>query len=74
MRVKSDVELKHPMLYGTIWLYLSPESIDEIKNQVAFKGFSVDKNPEGLWQTIAATHRINCFSHIPVVIKQAAWD
>jgi hypothetical protein len=68
------VELKRPMLYGMIWSYLSPESIDKIKNQVAFKDFSVDKDPEGLWQTIVATHRINCISHVPVVIKQAAWD
>ena len=34
----------------------------------------MDKDPEGLWQTIVTTHRINCISHIPVVIKQAAWD
>ena len=31
-RVKLDIELKSPMLYGTIWSYLSPESIEEIKN------------------------------------------
>ena len=68
------MEQKRPMLYGTIWPYLCLESIDEIKNQVAFKGFSVDKDPECLWQTIVATHRINCISHVPVVIKQAAWD
>jgi hypothetical protein len=74
VRVKLDMELKHPMLYGMIWLYLSLESIDEIKNQAAFKVCSVDKDPEGLWQTIVTTHRINCISHIPVVIKQAAWD
>ena len=34
----------------------------------------MDKDPEGLWQTIVAMHRINCISHLPVVIKQAAWD
>ena len=31
-RVKSDTELKRPVLYSMIWSYLSPESIDKIKN------------------------------------------
>jgi hypothetical protein len=64
-------EASHALWHNTV---VSLESIDEIKNQVAFKGVSVDKDPEGLWQPIVAMHRINCISHIVVVIKQAAWD
>jgi predicted ATP-dependent endonuclease of OLD family len=62
------MKLKRSMLYCTIWSYLSPESIDAIKNQVAFKVFGVDKDSEGLWQIIVTTHRINCISHVPVVV------
>ena len=34
----------------------------------------VEKDPEGLWQYIIATHGVNSISHVPGVIKQAAWQ
>jgi hypothetical protein len=72
--MKADMTLKRPMLYGTIWSHMSPESIDEAKNQKAYKVFSADKDPEGLWQCTIATHGVNSISCIPGVIKQAAWQ
>ena len=31
-KTRADMELKRPMLYGTIWSHISPESVDEVKN------------------------------------------
>ena len=45
--MKADMELKRPMLYGTIWSHMSPEMVDEVKNQKEHKGFSVDKDLKG---------------------------
>ena len=33
VRMRTDMDLKRPMLYGMIWPHMSPESIDEVKNQ-----------------------------------------
>ena len=73
-RTTADMELKRPMMYGTIWSHMSPESVDEVKNQEEYATFSVDKDPEGLWQCIIATHGVNSISHVPGVVKQAAWQ
>ena len=69
-----DMDLKRPMLYGTIWSHRSLESVDEVKNQKEYAVFSVDKDPQGLWQCIIAMHSVNSISHVPGVIKQAAWQ
>ena len=53
---------------------MSPESVVEVKNQDKYKDFSGDKNSQGLWQCIIATHGVNSISHVPGVIKQAAWQ
>jgi hypothetical protein len=71
--MKTDMDLKRPMLYRRIWSHMSPESVDEVKNQKEYAVFSVDKDPQGLWQCIIATHGVNSISHIPGVIKQVAW-
>ena len=73
-RTRTDIDLKRPMLYGKIWSHMSPESIDEVKNQKEYAVFSVDKDPQGLWQCIMATHGVNSINHVPGVIKQAAWQ
>ena len=38
-RMRMDMDLKHPMLYGMIWSYMSPESVNEVKNQKGGRSF-----------------------------------
>ena len=44
----SDMKNKRKMLYGLIWGYLSPESMDEVKMHGTYKLFNKLKCSEGL--------------------------
>jgi hypothetical protein len=44
----SEMKNKRKMLYGLIWRYLSPVSMDEVKMHSTYKLFIELKCPEGL--------------------------
>ena len=69
-----DMKSKRPMMYGLIWSKLSPESMDEVKQEESYQTYNPDKDPEGLWKAIVATHGITSISKVPAVMKQAAWE
>lgn len=72
MKQVNDANMNSPKLFGYIWQYLSPESIDEVKHQAEYIKFNKDKDPVKLWETIVKTHEISSMSRIPEVIKRAA--
>jgi hypothetical protein len=56
---------KRKMLYGLIWGYLSPESMDKVKMYSTYKLFNELKCPEGLWGAIVTMHGMNEVSKVP---------
>mmetsp|Transcript_9006 Transcript_9006/g.13053 ORF Transcript_9006/g.13053 Transcript_9006/m.13053 type:complete len:222 (-) Transcript_9006:3199-3864(-) len=58
MKQVNDAKMNSPKLFGYIWQYLSPESIDEVKHQAEYIKFNKDKDPVKLWETIVKTHEI----------------
>ena len=71
MKQVNDITMNSPKLFGYIWQYLSPESIDEVKHQADYINFNKNKDPVKLWETIVKTHEINSMSRIPEVVKRA---
>jgi hypothetical protein len=64
--------MNQPKLYGMIWQYLSPESMDEVKNHKEYKTFNDAKDPKGLWKAVVETHKVHSLSKVPVVKKRSA--
>ena len=44
-KAQQDMKQKRPMLYRLIWAYLSPKSMNEVRNEVTYMGYSADKDP-----------------------------
>mmetsp|Transcript_8044 Transcript_8044/g.11715 ORF Transcript_8044/g.11715 Transcript_8044/m.11715 type:complete len:223 (+) Transcript_8044:1626-2294(+) len=63
-----------PKLYGLITQYLSAESRDEIKRQEGYEAIDKAADPEGLWQLVEETHKINSISKVEAVTRLAAQD
>jgi len=72
MKQVNEITMNSPKMYGYIWQYLSPESIDEVKHQADYITFNKTKDPVKLWETIVKTHEISSISRIPEVVKRAA--
>jgi hypothetical protein len=68
-KAQQDMKLKRLMLHGLIRAYLSPESMDKVRNKVPYSTYSVDKDPESLWIAIVATHGVKSVSKVPAVMK-----
>jgi hypothetical protein len=58
-KAQQDMKLKLPMLNALIWAYLSPESMDEVKNEASYLTYSVDKDLESLQKAIVAMYGVN---------------
>ncbi len=69
LKMQTEMVLNQPKLYGLIWQYLSPESMDEVKHHKSYKTFNDAKDPEGLWKAVAEMHKVHSLSKVAVVKK-----
>jgi hypothetical protein len=61
-----------PKLYGLIWEKMSMESRDEVSQDDGFEEWSIEADPERLWQAIVRTHKIDCVSDVGKIKELAA--
>ncbi len=54
LKLQTEMVINPLKLYGLIWQYLSPESVDEVKHHKEYKKFNEEKNPEGLWKAVSS--------------------
>ena len=71
-RELNTMKNNRPKLYALLLQYLSDESLDEVKRSDKFETVDQETDPEGLWQIIEETHKVNTVSKVQSITKKAA--
>ena len=69
-----DMRNNRSSLYAMIEMYLSKESLDEVRQHDNYDDFNANKDPLELWKAITEIHRVMSVSKVATVVKQTAKD